>query len=201
GEYIWGKFAAVLTGCMSIMVFHLAAMVFSNHVVPNAEAQEIRGPLYAINYLRPALLFSVPTIVFVAGVSFAPGGWSRRPVLVFLLPVAILLPSIFFLWDWSPSWLDPRINNLLMWIDPGGFRWLNETWLKVDRGVRFYNNEGVPPDRGFLISRVVFVALGLVSVAWSRRHFAATLRGARAPAGVRPGTGAVRALEPRASME
>ena len=65
-----------------------------------------------------------------------------------------------------------------MWIDPAGFRWLNETWLKVDRGVSFYNNEAIPPDRGFLISRVVFVALGLVAVALSRRHFAATLRGA-----------------------
>ena len=42
----------------------------------------------------------------------------------------------------------------MMWIDPSGFRWLNETWLKVDRGVSFYNNEAIPPDRGFLISRL-----------------------------------------------
>jgi ABC-2 type transport system permease protein len=201
GEYIWGKFAAVLTGCAAILLFHLAAMVFFNHIVPNSEAHEIRGPLYAINYLRPALLFSVPTIVFLAGVSFAVGEWTRRPVLVFLLPVAIFLPTIFFLWEWSPSWLDPRLNDALMWIDPGGFRWLNETWLKVDRGVRFYNNEGLPPDRGFLISRAVFVALGLVSVAWSRRHFALTLRGVRPRAGAQQVRGAARALEARFSIE
>ena len=50
GEYIWAKFAAVLAGCLIILGIHLAAMVFFNHVLPNAEAQEIRGP------------FSAPTI-------------------------------------------------------------------------------------------------------------------------------------------
>ena len=128
-------------GCAMILVFHSRRWFSSITSLPNAEAQEIRGPLFALNYLRPALLFSVPTIVFLAGVSFAVGEWTRRPVLVFLLPVAVFLPTIFFLWEWSPSWLDPRLNDVLMWIDPGGFRWLNETWLKVDRGVHFYNNE------------------------------------------------------------
>jgi ABC-type transport system involved in multi-copper enzyme maturation permease subunit len=201
GEYIWGKFTALLSGFAVILVCHLAAMVFCNHVVPNSEASEIRGPLHAINYLRPALLFSVPTIVFLAGVSFALGEWTRRPVLVFLLPVAILLPTIFFLWEWSPSWLDPKLNDVLMWVDPAGYRWLNETWLKVDRGVRFYNNEGLPPDRGFLISRVVFFALGLVSVAWSRHHFAAKLRGVKTRALTGQATGVAQAFEARSSIE
>ena len=201
GEYIWGKFAAVLTGCGAILVVHLAAMVFYNHVLPNSEAHEIRGPLLAINYLRPALLFSVPTIVFLGGISFAVGEWTRRPVLVFLLPVAIFLPSIFFLWEWSPSWLDPRLNDALMWIDPAGFRWLNETWLKVDRGVGFYNNEGLHPDRGFLISRAVFFTLGLVSVAWSRHHFAATLRGVRSRLSTRQIADIVQPREERSTIE
>ncbi len=95
-----------------------------------------------------------------------------------VLPVAIVLVDGFFFWEWSPNWLDPRLNDLMMWIDPSGFRWLNETWLKVDRGVSFYNNEAIPPDRGFLISRVVLVALGFVAVASDRFHFAASLRGA-----------------------
>ena len=60
-------------------------MVFFNHVLPNSEAQEMRGPFHVLNYLKPALLFSVPTIVFLAGVSFAVGEWTRRPVLVFCL--------------------------------------------------------------------------------------------------------------------
>ena len=46
GEYIWAKFAAVLAGCALILVVHLAAMLFFNHVLPNSEAQEMRGPLH-----------------------------------------------------------------------------------------------------------------------------------------------------------
>ena len=178
GEYIWAKFTAVLAGCALIVVLHLASMLFFNHVLPNSEAHEMRGPFHALNYLVPTLLFSVPTIVFLAGLSFAVGEWSRRPILVFVLPVAIVLVDGFFLWEWSPNWLDPRLNDFMMWIDPAGFRWLNETWLKIDRGVSFYNNEAIPADRGFLISRVVLVALGFLAVELARFHFAATLRGA-----------------------
>ena len=89
-----------------------------------------------------------------------------------------MLVDGFFLWDWSPNWLDPRINDLMMWIDPSGFRWLNETWLKIDRGVSFYNNEPIPFDRGFVISRIVMVGLGFFAVMVTSFHFAATLRGA-----------------------
>ena len=64
-----------------------------------------------------------------------------------------------------------------MWVDPSGYRWLNETWLKVDRGVNFYNTAAIPLDRGFLISRLILVALGLGAVGLSGRHFAKTLRG------------------------
>jgi ABC-2 type transport system permease protein len=177
GEYIWSKFAAVLATCMAILLFHLAAMVFCNHILPNSEAHEIRGAFHAVNYLRPALVFSLPTIVFLAGLAFAVGEWTRRPVLVFILPVLILMPPAFFLWEWSPNWLDPRLNSVLMWLDPAGFRWLNETWLKVDRGVAYYNHEAIPPDLAFLISRALFIAVGLGAVALCPRHFARSLRG------------------------
>src|SRR5262249_50107129 len=59
------------------------------------------------------------------------------------------------------------------------FRWLNETWLKVDRGVSFYNASPIPLDLGFLASRLALAALGLGAVAVSSRHFAAGLRGAK----------------------
>jgi ABC-type transport system involved in multi-copper enzyme maturation permease subunit len=178
GEYVWAKFAAVLAGCALILVVHLCAMLFFNHVLPNSADHEIRGPVSLANYLVPAMLFAVPAIVFLAGLAFAVGEWSRRPILVFILPVAVVLFDGFFLWEWSPNWLDPRLNNLLMWIDPSGFRWLNETWLKVDRGATFYNNEAIPLDRGFVISRLGMVALGFLGVALSRVHLAAVLRGA-----------------------
>ena len=64
-----------------------------------------------------------------------------------------------------------------MLVDPAGFRWLNETLLKVDRGVAFYNREPIPLDGTIVANRLIFLALGLGSVAWSRSHFAGTLRG------------------------
>src|SRR5262249_23291855 len=123
-EYIWGKFMAVLAGCALVLVLHLASMLFFNHVLPNSEAQEMRRPFFALHYLRPGLLFSVPTIVFMAGLSFWVGERSRRPVLVFVLPVMVLLVDAFFFWEWSPNWLDPRLNDVMIWLDPSGFRWL-----------------------------------------------------------------------------
>jgi ABC-type transport system involved in multi-copper enzyme maturation permease subunit len=176
-EYTWAKFMAVLAGCALIVGIQLAAMMLFYHAVPNAEAQEFRGPFHLLNYLKPPLLFCLPPLVFMAGVSFWLGEWSRRPLLVFLFPVVLFVVEGFFLWEWSPTWLSPRLNSFLMWIDPSGFRWLNETWLKVDRGVQFYNNEPIPLDRPFLLSRLAFIALGLGAVALAQLHFKAALRG------------------------
>ena len=62
---------------------------------------------------------------------------------MFVLPIVLVLGGFFFLWNWSPSWLDLRINRLLMLVDPAGVRWLNETYLKVDRGADFYNTQRI----------------------------------------------------------
>lgn len=179
-EYVWGKFAAALVAFLAVMVLHLAFAAFFNHLVPNADADRIRGPFALVNYVRPALFMALPYVVFLAGTSFAVGERSRRPILVFVLPLAFVLVSIFFLWDWSPSWLDPRINRLLMWIEPSGFRWINETWMKVDLGVDYYNTKPVGYDAPFLWSRLAYALVGLLAVAGAARHFDSTLRGTRA---------------------
>jgi hypothetical protein len=149
-------------------------------VLPNEKSAEIQGPFALVNYLRPAVVLALPSFVFVAGICFAIGAWTRKPILVFVLPVALLLVCGFFLWEWSPSWLDPRINSLLMLVDPSGFRWLDETWLKGDRGVDFYNHASIDFDRPFLAMRLALVLAGFAAVAISQVHFAATLRGSRA---------------------
>jgi ABC-2 type transport system permease protein len=179
GEYLWGKFGAVLASFLGVLGLHLFFMMFFNHIVPNERSLEIRGPFEPANYLRPALVIAVPTLVFLTGACFAIGTWTRRPILIFVLPIAALLVCGFFLWDWSPGWLDPRINRILMLLDPSGFRWLNETWLKSDRGVQFYNHESVPFDGAFVLSRLAFLVLGLLCVALCQLHLAATLRGSR----------------------
>jgi ABC-2 type transport system permease protein len=182
GEYIWGKFLAILTAFLLALGLHLLFAIFFNHVVPNPEAEEIRGPFHLLSYLRPALVFALPTLLFVAGTALYLGERWRRPLTVFLFPVAMLLGCGFFLWEWSPTWLDPRINRALMLIDPGGFRWLNETWIKLDRGARFYNTARIGLDLPFVLSRVAFAGLGLLGVALARRHFETTLRGERVKA-------------------
>jgi ABC-2 type transport system permease protein len=183
GEYIWGKFLAGLVTFVAILAIDLGAMMVFNHLVPNEKSLEIRGVFAAINYLRPALIIVLPSLVFVAGVCFAIGEWTRKPILLFVLPVALLLVCGLFLWDWSPSWLDPRINTALMLVDPSGFRWLNETWLKVDRGVDFYNHARIGFDPPFLATRIVLILAGLGAILFSQLHFATRLRSSRAARG------------------
>ena len=177
GEYVWGKFSAVLLLFLVIMTAHLLLTILFNQVIPNANADQIRGPFSLMNYLRPALVLALPFVVFLCGASFAIGERTRKPILVFVTPVALFMVSIFFLWDWSPSWLDPAWNRLLMWIEPSGFRWINETWLKVDLGVDYYNHQPIGYDLPFLLSRLVYALLGLGLVFTSMRHFTATVRG------------------------
>lgn len=179
-EYLWGKFLAIMAAMGGILVLHIIATIVFNHLVPNSKASEVRGPFSLLNYLKPALIFGLPALVFMGGTSFAIGERTRRPILVFFLPVAAILFAGFFLWSWTPSWLSPGWNRLMMLLDPAGVRWLSETWLQVDRGVAFYNTAPLTFDAPFLLSRLGFVAIGLGSMAWSVHRFAATLRGATA---------------------
>lgn len=184
-EYVLGKFLAAAGSFVVLLGIHLLFMAFFNHVMPNAEAAEIRGPFSAGHFVRPAFYLSLPTVFYLTATSFAIGIWARKPILIFFFPVALVLFCGFFLWDWSPSWLDPRINNLLMILDPSGVRWLTETWLKVDRGVEFYNTRPIGFDTTFLLNRLLVIAIGIVSVLAAARHFAHGLKGSAKPGKVR----------------
>ncbi len=181
GELIWGKFLAHLTVFCCILLFQVLCTVFFFQFFPIANAAEIRGPFLLRAYLRPAFFLALPTIVFFLGTALAVGERSRRPIVVFALPVALLLGSGFFLWSWSPSWLSPAVNKLLMVLDPAGFRWITETWLKVDRGVEFYNTQPIGFDSVFYLNRLLFVGIGLLAVVAAHRHYAATLQGDAGP--------------------
>lgn len=182
-----GKWTAVAASFLAILALHIALLALLYHVVPNADMLETRGPFHLASYLRPALAFSIPTLTFLGGTAFYIGEQTRKPILVFVLPVALLLLCGFFLWSWSPSWLDPRVNYALTLLDPGAYRWLTETYYKVDRGADFYNTARVDYfrgplvagfDAGFVASRFAFFAIGLGCIALARRHFERTLRGA-----------------------
>src|SRR4029079_9787706 len=170
-EYVWGKLLAIVTVYTGVLVLQQLFSIFFYHLVPNAKADEIRGPFSLAAYAVPALAFGLPVVVFTALTSFAIGLRRRRAILVFVLPRAMLLVCIFFLWEWSPTWLAPAWNKLLMGLDPAGFRWLNETHLKLDRGVDFYNKAAIPFDFVFWINRAALLVLALLSFSLAARHF------------------------------
>jgi ABC-2 type transport system permease protein len=176
-EYVWGKLLAVLAVLSGVLVFQQLFSMVCYHLLPNAKADEIRGPFSIAAYVVPALAFGLPSIVFTALTSFAVGLRWRRPILVFVLPVAMLLVCAFFLWNWSPTWLSLTWNKVLMAFDPSGFRWLNETHLKLDRGVDFYNKAAIPFDLVFFASRATILGLALGAFVLAERHFARTMRG------------------------
>ena len=171
-EYVWGKFCGAAAAFTAAWLLFLALLSFYSHVVRGAVAgSRLIGPFDPWNYLFPTLLFGVPQILLFGGVAFFLGAWSRRPIIVFVFPMAAVLVTLTFLTAWSPSWLPPDVNRLLMLIDPSGFRWLNETYLEVDRGVAFYNTQPLRPDAGFVISRAVVATLGLAAVAGAVRSY------------------------------
>ena len=180
GEYVWGKSLGVLTSLMGVLMLHLALTILFNHGVPHGENADYIGPFVLGNYLRPALVFAVPTLVLFVGVCLAIGTLTRQPVLVFSFPIAQVLVGAFFLWEWSPAWLAPGVNRLLQVVDLSGLRWIKETYLNVDRGVDFYNHAHVTLDGMMVAQRLVCVALGLGAVALTQARVAMRLRGARA---------------------
>ena len=175
-EYVWGKFAGALGVFFAVWFLYLCAAAMFNHVVAAGEDAQHVGAFALGNYLFPTVLFGIPQIFLFAGVPFFLGTWTRRPIVVFFFPVLVLLVTLTFLTTWSPSWLSPEVNRALMLVDPSGFRWLNETFLKVDRGVEFYNTAALRPDAGFLLSRLVYGLLGLGAVAGAAASYTARLR-------------------------
>ena len=193
-EYVWGKFGAVTITFVAIMALHLILLMAFFHLMPNENAEKIRGPFLLLNYLRPTLFMALPALLFFLGSTFWVGTATRRPILVFVTPVVVFLACIFFLMDWAPTWLDPRVNRLLMWLEPSGYRWINETWLKLDRGVGFYNVNPVGYDVPFLLSRLGWTLAGLGGAALGARSFEKSLRGERAARRRRRGRGAPAAI-------
>jgi ABC-type transport system involved in multi-copper enzyme maturation permease subunit len=181
GEYVWGKFlAAAGTSLALVAVFAVMNAVFI-HGMPDPERPEAYGPFALRAYLVPVLVFLVPSVLFVAGLAFALGRLSGRPILVFFVPVAFFLFYWSFFWSWNPPDLSQTARFWLQLLDPSGFRWLRQNFLTVDRGIAYYNLHPVEYAPAFLLSRLGVALAGLGMVDLARRHFAGRLRTARKP--------------------
>src|SRR4029079_17677011 len=133
-----------------------------------------------------------------AGACFAIGALSKQPVLVFALPILVLIAGFSLLWECAPEWLPLSINRTLQFVDVTGLRWLNQTYLKVDRGVDFYNHAHVALDGLMLAQRLMVIALGFLSVQLvvARLSARARVTGAQAKPKYEPVLAPAAALDP-----
>ena len=111
GEYIWGKFTGVLGAYLAGLLLTTGLMILFFQLVPNVDMLETRGPFQLRNYAVPMLMMGLPIVLFSCGTAFGIGTRTRRPILVFMLPIILLVVCGFFLWSWTPAWLDPRIDR------------------------------------------------------------------------------------------
>lgn len=197
-ELIGGKFFAIFAAYALILLLQLLAMMVCMHLLPHDEKAEQFGPLVWSHYLKPYFVFCLPTIFAYVGVSMFVGVKTRRPILIYLFPLALATLSAMFLFNWSPSWLDPRVNEALMIVDLSGFRWLVERWLKEDRGVAYYNTAAVPFDRVFWMNRAFVLVLGALGLAASVRSYA---RGLRRTAKAKAGAASAPASEAQPALQ
>ena len=49
----------------------------------------------------------------------------------------------------------PGLDRGLALVDPTGYRWANNTLLRVDRGSEYHNTQPVHFDAGFVLSRLI----------------------------------------------
>ena len=168
-EYVTGRFLGAVLPMIALVGLWILMQAAFFELWPVDNPDKDRGPFALWNYVWPALIFSMPLLLPLAGGSMLLGAWSRAPILVFLLPLVILIGGALFLWSWSPEWLPHSVNRILMALDPSGNRWLSETFLKADRGVDFYNSQPLELDVAFGLSRLSWCAAGLLAVPLTAR--------------------------------
>ena len=169
-EYVAGRWLGIAGTYMAILAVNLVLQVAFFQLYPVDEPEKVRGAFDLMNYVRPMALFVALPVLSLGAVSFAIGSLTRQTVLVFALPVAILLGSVIFFWNFAPSWLPAWADRALQLVDIAGFRWLNETYLKVDRGVAFYNTQPLELDAVIVLQRCGLVALGIASLVVAARR-------------------------------
>src|ERR1700681_2126725 len=90
-EYVWGKFLAALLASLAAVAFLPLAPAIFSHFLPDPSHPEFYGPFHLMSYLRPTLVFLLPAVVFTAGVAFALGRFTGRPIVIFLWPIILFL--------------------------------------------------------------------------------------------------------------
>lgn len=170
--YAFSRFFAAFAVLFVILSAWTLFQIGFYEFIPLDPAERVRGSFQLWNYLFPKLLFGLPIVLCVGGLSMWLGVRSRQPVLVFALPVVIVVSGIFFVWTFNPEWLPLWVSQLMQFVDPTGFRWFIGTFVEEDRGVTFYNSAALAPSPLFLLSRVALCVFGLGAVWMTGRGLA-----------------------------
>ena len=163
-EYATGRFLGALVPVLLALAAWKAVQIGLYQWYPLADPEKSRGPFSLVAFVRPDLWFCLPLAVAMGGGAFLLGTLTRQAALVFALPTILFLVGVFFLWSFSPEWMPEWLNVLFQWLDPAGFRWLNETYLSEDRGATFYNTTPLTLDAAFALTRAAVAASGLACV-------------------------------------
>ena len=162
-EYAIGRFLGALVPLLGVLGSYLLLQIMFTELFPR-EKTDLLGPFFLGNYVRPLVLYSLPLVLFTAGMALFLGTLTGQAVLVFAVPTVLVIGGALFLWDFSPAWLPEWINKGLQWCDPAGVRWFLATFLKEPRGADFLNGASTVPEFPMLLSRLVMAGLGLALV-------------------------------------
>ena len=162
-EYAIGRFLGALVPLLGVLGSYLLLQIMFTELFPR-EKTDLLGPFFLGNYVRPLVLYSLPLVLFTAGMALFLGTLTGQAVLVFAVPTVLVIGGALFLWDFSPAWLPEWINKGLQWCDPAAVRWFLATFLKEPRGADFLNGASTVPEFPMLVSRLVMAGLGLALV-------------------------------------
>lgn len=163
-SYVTGKFLSAAIWLMIMMALQVISRIVFNHVIPNADMDDSRGTFHLTNYIRPMLLIILPGLLFNGSISFYLGAKTRNSVMVFLSPVFLLMAYSFLFSETLLQNLPVKAREVVRLTDPSGTEWLNQTYLREDRGANYYNLTPIQYHYDYLISRSLFLLATLVFV-------------------------------------
>ena len=185
-EYVWGKFAGVTGFFLLVWGLYLVLAMGFDHIVQGSGGHYLIGPFALRNYFVPTLLIGLPQILFYAGMSLFIGTWTRRPVVVFLFPVVMLLYRFTPWWGLMPQ----GISEAVALFDPIGVFWVDDTYV-AGRTTEQVNTAALIPDAVFLLSRLAWAGLGLAGVAGAVVIYARQVRTGVSGRGLRAAHGLI----------
>ncbi|MBK6308029.1 MAG: hypothetical protein IPF47_20795 [Gemmatimonadetes bacterium] len=160
-EYLVAKLAGVVAALLLALGVHLlVVMAFRESGVGGVA----RGPFSLASYVVPLVVLALPGVLWMAGLAFALGAATRRPMLVYALPTALYVAQFALFWNWHPVGIAPWLDHTLMVLDPTGLRWLSHSLFAEDRGLGYYNTAPLALDATIVAGRLLTLMVPAAAV-------------------------------------